>query len=230
MAAADLGADGMELCTWLACGGITPSSGLVDAVRSTVRIPLRVLVRSMPTGFVHDEAHLHAVLTDAEIYGGGALALVAGGLLPDGIADLQLMRAIKRVAPESEITFHRAIDHAKDPLAVLDTCLELGIDRILTSGGCSLAMDGTEVISRLVERAGDRLLIAAAGGINAGNVVQLVERTGIREVHFAAQRPKQGSAHPVAMSSVHQGLNFDVEPDRAKIEGVMNALVKAGLR
>lgn len=91
-------------------------------------------------------------------------------------------------------------------------------------------MDGAGVIAQLVRQAGDRLLVAAAGGINAGNAVELIERTGAGEIHFAAQRPRNAPVHAVAMSAANQGMNFDVEPDRAKIEGVMNALVKAGLR
>ena len=86
------------------------------------------------------------------------------------------------------------------------------------------------MLKQVVQRAGDRIMIAAAGGINAANVVELVERTGVMEVHFSAQRLKPGSAQGAGMSSTSQGVSFETEPDRAKIEGVMNALVKAGLR
>ena len=230
LAAEACGADTVELCTWLACGGVTPSSGLVDAVRSAVRIPVRVLVRPTPGGFVYAEAAIHALLTDAEILGGGAIGLVTGALLEAGEANMDLMAAVKRIAPESEITFHRAMDHAMDPIEVLDACMALAIERILTSGGATFALDGAARLKELVARAGDRLVIAAAGGINGTNVVELIERTGVQEVHFAAQLPKGATPHAVAMSSTNQGVSFEVEPDRAKIEGVMNALVKAGLR
>ena len=230
LVAQECGADSVELCVWLACGGITPSSGLVDAVRSALRIPVRVLVRPTPGGFVYADADMHALLTDAEILGGGAIGLVTGALLADGSANTELMHAVKQVAPESEITFHRAIDHATKPMDVLDACIGIGIDRILTSGASTYAMDGATLLKQLVDRAGDRLVIAAAGGINGSNVVELIQRTGVPEVHFAAQRPKSAPVHAVAISSTNQGVGFEVEPDRAKIEGVMNALVKAGLR
>jgi copper homeostasis protein len=83
LAAERAGADSVEICTWLACGGVTPSSGLVDAVRTAVRIPARVLVRPTPDGFVYDPASLHALLLDAEIFGGGAIGLVTGALKPN---------------------------------------------------------------------------------------------------------------------------------------------------
>ncbi|MBK9148954.1 MAG: hypothetical protein IPM12_14185 [Flavobacteriales bacterium] len=228
MAAAD--ADTVEVCTWLASGGVTPSNGLVDAVRSAVGLPVRVLVRPTPGGFVHTGAQAHAILVDAEVFGGGALGIVTGGLTEAGAPDAALMREVKRVAPESEITFHRAIDHAGDMLLAIDACLDLGVQRVLSSGGETLAIDGAARLKAMVDRAGDRLLIAAAGGINQGNVVELVERTGVREVHFAAQLAVKRVVHGAAMSSTHAGVSFDTEPDLAKIEGVLNALVKAGLR
>ena len=230
VAAESCGADGVELCTWLACGGITPSNGLVDAVRSAVEVPARVLVRPTPGGFVYTGPEVHAILIDAEVFGGGALGLVAGGLTEAGAPDVALMREVMRVAPESEFTFHRAIDHATDMLFALDACLDLGVHRVLSSGGETLALDGASRLKAMVERAGDRLLIAAAGGINPDNVVELVERTGVREVHFAAQVPVKSKLHGAAMSSTHAGVSFETEPDRAKIEGVLDALVKAGLR
>ncbi|HNR56284.1 MAG TPA: copper homeostasis protein CutC, partial [Flavobacteriales bacterium] len=142
IAAERAGADGVEVCSWLATGGITPSSGLVDAVRTAVRIPTRVLIRPTTGGFVYDPPAIHALLVDAEIFGGGAIGLVTGALLEDGGLNADLMRSVKRLAPESEITFHRAIDHAADPIAILTGCLALGIERILTSGGAASAVEG----------------------------------------------------------------------------------------
>lgn len=230
MAAERAGADSVEICTWLACGGVTPSSGLVDAVRTAVRIPTRVLVRPTPDGFIYDPAALHALLLDAEIFGGGAIGLVTGGLKADGTMDRDLMRSIAQLAPESELTFHRAVDHASDPVEVLEGCLALGVDRLLTSGGAALAHDGVATLQRLVEKAGEHCRIAAAGGINAENVVGIVERTGVSEVHFAAQGLISVAGAKVPLSAGHAGTSFAFAPDEAKIEAVMNALVKAGLR
>ncbi len=230
LVAQECGADSVELCTWLACGGITPSSGTVDAVRSAVRIPVRVLVRPTPGGFTYTDPEVHALLTDAEILGGGAIPLVTGALMADGGPNMELMSAVASLAPESELTFHRAIDRSRSPMQVLDACLANGVDRILTSGSNSLAVEGIPVIRSLVERAGSELVIAAAGGLNADNVVRVIEQTGVTEVHFAAQRPKVVGVHGVSLSSTASDGDFEVEPDRAKIEAVMNALVKAGFR
>lgn len=224
------GADRVEICSWLGCGGITPSSGLVDTIRNAVRVPVRVLVRPTPGGFQYSASETAVLLTDAEVFGGGALGLVTGLLNADGSIDAPIMRTLMSLAPESEITFHRAIDRSADPIRIFDTCLELGIDRILTSGGTTLAMDGVDVIQQLIRHAGERCAVAIAGGVRPENVVELVDRTGAQEVHFAAQRPLNLPLHGASMSSSQAGVNFGTEPDRAKIEGVMNALLKAGLR
>jgi copper homeostasis protein len=228
--AAACGADRLEICSWLACGGITPSSGLVDTVRNAVRVPVRVLVRPTPGGFHYSAAETAVLLTDAEVFGGGALGLVTGALDEAGDLHVAIMRSVIDLAPESEITFHRAIDRCTDPIRVVDACIELGIDRILTSGGATLATDGVSVIQRIIKHAGERCAVTIAGGIGPANVVELVERTGAQEIHFAAQRTISGPVPGASMSSSQAGMNFLSGPDAAKIEGVLNALVKAGLR
>ena len=152
------------------------------------------------------------------------------GLGEDGLADARLMEVVKSALGERGLTFHRAIDRSSDKLAAVDQCIAFGAHRVLTSGGETLALVGVSMLKQMVERAGEKLVIAAAGGINAGNVVELVEKTGVTEVHFSAQKPKAGKSDGAAMSSSHVGVNFEVVPDVEKIEGVMNALVKAGLR
>ncbi|MEZ4740148.1 MAG: copper homeostasis protein CutC [Flavobacteriales bacterium] len=230
MVAATLGVDSIEVCSWLACGGLTPSSGLVDAIRNAVRIPVRVLIRPTPTGFVYTDPDVAVLLTDAEVFGGGALSLVAGALDEKGGLHVPIMSAVKRLAPESEITFHRAIDHASDPIQVVDDCIALELDRILTSGGAARAVDGIPMIAQMVQRAKETCVIAVAGGVNADNVLEIVERTGTHEVHFAAQRTTERVGDGPALSSAGPNSWYGTVPDEAKIEAVLNALTKAGLR
>ncbi|HQV76591.1 MAG: hypothetical protein KBA60_04695 [Flavobacteriales bacterium] len=230
VAAQALGADSVEVCSWLACGGITPSSGLVDSIRVAVSIHVRVLIRTTPAGFVYTPAESRVLLTDAEVFGGGALSLVTGALTASGDLDQTLMRSVKEVAPESEVTFHRAIDVALDPIRIVDQCLALGIDRVLTSGGRTSAMDGIAGIKAIMTRCNGQFQVAIGGGVNPKNVVELVERTGAQEVHFSAQRALHRPQAGAAMSASSAGFDFGTEPDIAKIEGVLNELVKAGLR
>ena len=235
LAAAQAGVDSVELCAWLACGGVTPGPGLLSMMRDALKdrpVERRVLVRPGPGGFRYAAHDRQVIMRDALLLSvaDDAADIVTGALAEDGLVDVQLMELVKATLGERGMTFHRAIDHAVDPLAALDQCLALGIGRVLTSGGETLALDGAPMLKKMVALAGKRLVVAAAGGIHADNVVRLVEETGIEEVHFSAQKPKSGKPSGAAMSSSNVGVNFELEPDVAKIEGVMNALVKAGLR
>ena len=223
--AARSGVEHVELCTWLACGGVTPSSGMARCA-AAIGIPQRVLIRSLPGPFVPDEEERAAMLSDALALREHAFGLVIGALGPDDRIDPTFVKAICANTPSAEITFHRAIDRSRDVLEALDKCLELGVDRVLTSGGAISAFAGIEVLARMVDHAGDRIVIAAAAGIDPHNVVEIVERTGVREVHFSVQRPILGRGQ----GSIMEGGDHHPGCDEAKLEGVLNALVKAGLR
>lgn len=230
LAAANCGVESVEVCTWLACGGVTPSVGLVQGIRAIEQIVTRVLIRSTPGGFRYSVDDMAIMLTDARDLALHRVGLVVAALDEQGLPDEDFVSAAREQAGDAELTFHRAIDHASDLLRALDICRELAMQRVLTSGGRTLAMEGAPMLKRMVDQAGGRIRIAAAGGINPANVVELVERTGVNEVHFAAQRPAVSKAEGASMSSSNVGVNFDVEPDLRKIDGVLNALVKAGLR
>jgi len=83
------------------------------------------------------------------------------------------------------VTFHRAFDDCADPAAALERLIQLGVDRVLTSGGGRTAREGAEQIRRLVIQARERIGILAGGGIDGDNVAPIVRGTGVREVHFS---------------------------------------------
>lgn len=224
LAAQAAGADTVELCSWLAVGGVTPSAGTVRVVRERCTVPVRVLLRPHGGGFRYNADEADVIEKDALALGG---PLVMGALDDAGLPDVALMRRLLGLAVHRGTTFHRAIDHSTDLLRSADSCAELGFGRILTSGGRSTAVEGAEQLRQVVQRH-PQLIIAAAGGIRAENVVEVVQRTGVTEVHFAAQRPVAAPAGP-ALSSGGSADGLFV-PDVAKMEGVLNALVKAGLR
>lgn len=231
-AALNAGADSIEVCSCLPCGGLTPS---LSFVRSAARLEpsrMRVLLRPRPGGFVYTQEEVECAADDGLllIEEAADFGLVLGDVDGARIPAWLMWKGLMMKAPDREFTFHRAIDHASDMLHVLDACIDLGFHRVLTSGGASLAIDGAKRIREMVDQANGRIAIAAAGGINPGNVVEVVERTGVEEVHFAAQRPKPRMAALASMSSTHAAADLDTEPDVAKIDGVLNALVKAGLR
>ncbi|MCB0791826.1 MAG: hypothetical protein H6595_12185 [Flavobacteriales bacterium] len=231
LAASQAGADRLELCCWAECGGITPSMGQAVEVARAVDLPLRILIRPGPAGFRYSGHELAIMRLDAQAFSalprlGG---LVVGALDEADLPDRLFLENLRAAHAGQELTFHRAIDRSNDPLRALAFCRDAGMDRILTSGGRDRAMEGASTIARMVEGA-EGLRIAAAGGIGPEEVVQLVDATGVQEVHFSARRPADDHAPEVALASGGQGQGLWTLPDTAKIERVLEALDRAGLR
>jgi copper homeostasis protein len=113
--------------------------------------------------------------------------VVLGILRPDGTIDREPTANLAELARPMRVTFHRAIDVARDPQETLEVLVGLGIDRVLTSGQKATAMEGTAVIAALVRQARERITVMAGAGITEHNVARIVVQTGVREVHGTAR-------------------------------------------
>jgi copper homeostasis protein len=184
MAAVDGGADRLELCANLSVGGTTPDQTLIAAVIARVDVPVFAMIRPRGGSFVYTPAEIDRMRREIEM----ALDLAAAGVVlgvldTDGRVDMAQTRSLVSVAGGQRVTFHRAFDRTPDLLASLDTLISLGVARVLTSGGVATASEGAEVLATLVARAEGRIGILAGGGVRAGNVADIVRRSGVREVH-----------------------------------------------
>lgn len=178
------GAGRLELCARLDVGGTTPDLALIECVVREARVPVLAMIRPRGGDFVHSSAELarmHADVRDA--LRAGAAGVVLGALDATSRVDVAATASLVRAAGGAPVTFHRAIDDTPDALEALDALIELGVARVLTSGGAPTALDGAEVLAALVQRAGDRVTIVAGGGVRGGNARLVVERTGVRELH-----------------------------------------------
>jgi copper homeostasis protein len=188
LAAQTAGAQRVELCDNLVEGGTTPSLGMLELVCQSVFIAVNVIIRPRGGDFCYSDLELEVMRRDIlAAKTAGASGVVIGLLNPDGSVDLAHTRALVAVARPMSVTFHRAFDLARDPGEALEAICGLGIERILTSGQKPGAPQGIECIASLVKQAGGRTIILAGGGINAGNIADLVARTGVSEVHFSTR-------------------------------------------
>jgi copper homeostasis protein len=181
-------ADRIELCSALAEGGVTPSSGLITAVRSRLALPLYVIVRPRPGDFLYsfDEFEImrQDVLTARQL---GADGVVLGILREDGTVDVDRTRTLIEIARPMQVTFHRAFDMASDLGRAFEDVIATGADRILTSGGEQCAEAGISNIAALVKQAAGRIAVMGGAGINLTNVRDILDRTGVREIHTTAR-------------------------------------------
>ncbi len=188
LAAQDGGADRVELCSDLGNGGTTPSYGTLAVVRDRLRIPLYALIRPRAGDFCYDAGDIDMMLRDIEICVKlGCDGVVIGALDAGGDVDASICRELIAAAGALGVTFHRAFDVARDQIRALDAIIELGCERILTSGGEADAVGGAERISRFVQHAGSRLTIMAGAGLDPGNIRDVAERSEVRELHASAR-------------------------------------------
>jgi len=186
-AAQSAGADRVELCANLLEGGTTPSAGSVAWAQDALDIGVMVLIRPRGGDFVYSASETEVMLRDiASVKQAGVLGVVVGALCPDGSLDLPVVRALVEAARPMQVTFHRAFDMCVDPDTALEQLVDLGVDRILTSGRKDSAADGIATLARQVALAGDRLSIMPGGGILESDVRRVVLESGAHEVHFAA--------------------------------------------
>ncbi len=186
--AANAGADRIELCENITEGGTTTSYGALKTVREKLAIPIFPMIRARGGDFLYSEDEFEAMKKDILLCKElGFEGLVTGILNSDGSVDMERTKQLVDLAYPMEVTFHRAFDRSKDPLQSLEDIIACGCQRILTSGQVPSAWDGKELIKQLVEQGGDRIIIIPGSGVNSGNVLQLAEYTGAKELHTSAR-------------------------------------------
>jgi copper homeostasis protein len=182
------GAQRVELCAALVEGGITPSLGTIRACRDAVDIDIMVMIRPRGGDFYYTKWELDAMAKDiAECRKIGVTGVVFGMLTQNGlVAQTQVQQMVEEAGRDLSITFHRAFDVSADPFAALDTLIELGVDRVLTSGQAATVPEGKEMIRKLVDRSAGRIGILPGCGITPENVAEMVAFTGVSEFHATA--------------------------------------------
>jgi copper homeostasis protein len=190
------GADRLELCGALAMGGLTPSLGTLRAIKRESAIPVMSMVRPREGGMAYSEGEFQAMVLDAEIFvEEGADGLVFGFLTSDGDLDVSRCRSfLQRVraaagARSVQTVFHRAFDVVANPERALEQLVELGVDRILTSGREPLAVEGVAAIRRYIELSAGRIEILPGGGITLDTLERVVSETGADQVHLYLGEP-----------------------------------------
>jgi copper homeostasis protein len=176
----------------MAEGGVTPSVGLIEAVRNNVSIPVNVLIRPRGGDFLYSDREFSVMRRDIDRAGeAGADAIVTGILNRDGTVDIERTALLAEYASPMSVTFHRAFDMSRDPAGALEDVIATGATRILTSGQSRSALEGAQIIRNLVTAAGNRIVIMPGGGIDEFNVALLATATGATEYHLSGRRESQ---------------------------------------
>ena len=186
----------MELCSNLYESGTTPSAATIRWAVQMLDIPVFVLVRPRGGDFVYSELEFELLRSDIEFCRNeGVAGIVSGALLPDNSIDRERTRLLLDAAAPLPFTFHRAFDLTPDLNHSLETLIELGVDRVLTSGGKPTAPQAVSNLKNLHEQAAGRITILPGGGINSSNIAALLT-TGCAEFHMTGNAFVRSPALP----------------------------------
>ncbi|GAA4318916.1 copper homeostasis protein CutC [Mucilaginibacter gynuensis] len=190
LAAQEGGAVRVELCDNLNDGGTTPSAGQILTARKLLHIKLYVLIRPRGGDFLYNDTEYDIITSDVRFcIDSGCDGIVIGILKSDGTVDKERCRELVQLAKKwgLGVTFHRAFDMCVDLYQALEDIIEIGCDRILTSGGKTSAIEGASVLNHLVEKAAGRITIMPGCGVNEHNAADIVKFTGATELHSTAK-------------------------------------------
>jgi copper homeostasis protein len=218
------GADRIELCAALPLGGLTPSAGLMR-LAAEAPVPVYAMVRPREGDFIFTSAEAEVMRADIRAARQAGLAgVVLGAATPEGRLDVPLLSSLMAEAAGMGTTLHRVVDTLADPAAALADTIALGFERILTSGGAGSALAGSTTIRRLHELAAGRIAIMAGGGLRAANAIDVLQRTGVDELH--------GSCAAALAAPVRSGPAFQSEApmlvDPAEVAAIKSLIATYG--
>ncbi len=227
-AAAEGGADRIELCSALSEGGLTPSYGLIETCKNDFDIPVFPIIRPRAGDFLYTDEEFEIIQKDVLLCKQlGCDGIVTGFLLPDGNIDKNRISVIVQSAYPMQVTFHRAFDRCREPFSALEDIIDAGCHRILTSGQHIKATEGTALIRQLIQAANSRIIIMPGSGVRKENIKDLAEKTGATEFHSSLRsfsESKMKFIHPAFAAIKEEYLISAVDP------GEVQALRKALLR
>ncbi|KAJ2964604.1 hypothetical protein NQZ79_g478 [Umbelopsis isabellina] len=208
-------------------------SGTIRATLKAVKIPVMVIIRPRGGDFLYDELEFESMIEDVKFAKeAGAHGVVLGILTKDGEVDIERNKRLISLARPMEVTFHRAFDMAADPHVALDKLIEIGADRVLTSGQQKTALQGAELLADLKKSAAGKLIIMPGCGVNEKTVGDIAAKVQPEEVHLSALKTIVGG---MVYRNVKASMSIDASSDQEysidiadgdKIKAVINVLEK----
>ncbi|HRD56913.1 MAG TPA: copper homeostasis protein CutC [Ferruginibacter sp.] len=220
------GANRIELCDNPDEGGTTPSYGFIKAARDVLTIDLYPIIRPRGGDFLYSDAEFEIMKSDIKVCKVfGCNGISTGILKADGTIDKVRCKELADLAKPMKVTFHRAFDRVNDFNKALEDIIEIGCERVLTSGGKPNVADALETLSGLVKQAGDRIIIMPGSGVRSENIQMIAAKTGAKEFHSSARKMMESKMN-FTNANMKENLQFaalDIEEAKR-----INLILKQG--
>lgn len=178
------GADRVELCDNLDVGGTTPSYGTIKTTVEKLKIPVFVMIRPRGGNFCYNKNEVEIMKKDIELCKAlGVKGIVLGVLTKNDEIDYPLLKELIDLAAPMEVTFHKAIDDLENPVLEIKKLAEIGVKRILSSGTKAKALDGKDILNKMIAEANDDITVIVAGGVTTDNFDEISKEIVSTEYH-----------------------------------------------
>ncbi|WP_449440546.1 copper homeostasis protein CutC [Pedobacter steynii] len=215
LAAQEGGAIRVELCDNLPEGGTTPSYSTIALAKKMLSIKVYPIIRPRGGDFLYSDLEFNLMKEDIKICKSlNCDGVVIGILKADGSVDKERCAELIAEAKPMPVTFHRAFDMSNDMEKALEDIIELGCERILTSGGEASAIKGADMLARLIKQADGRIIIMPGAGVSAANIADIIKLTGAKEFHASARHAVKSEMQfrnpRLSMGSVADEFSYDL--------------------
>ena len=200
------GANRLELCSNLIIGGTTPSLELFKKIKNNLDIKINVLIRPRFGDFLYSDDEFEIIKNEIEQFKNlGANGIVFGALNSNGTLDIKKMKEALKIAENMDFTLHRAFDVCKEPFTVLNQCIDLKINTILTSGQEDNCVLGKNLLKELVKKANGKIDILVGAGVSSNNIEKIANFTNAKSFHLSGKIEKN-SLMEYRKQNVNMGL------------------------
>ncbi len=204
------GADRIELCSALALGGLTANAGFVQKSLDLATIPLYAIIRPRAGDFIYSEQEVDIMVSDIKFMKLlGIQGVVIGALTPEGDIDEAALKRLMTASRDIGVTFHRAFDLCNDPKQALETLINAGCERVLTSGQQAKAEQGCELLKELVVQADGRISIMPGAGVTPENAEKIIAITKVKELHLSGKTTRKSAMKPHSTVTMGTEQNAD---------------------
>ncbi len=215
----------IELNCALNLGGLTPSLAMVKQARALYSGKIIVMIRCRPGGFTYSHKEMAVHFQDIEIFRPYVDGYAFGCLRDNGEIATELLGQIREITQGKELAFHRAFDLVTDCDKAMQELIICGVDRVLSGGLKKLAQDGWQNLRHLQQKYGQSIVILAGGGVKANNILDLAEKTGIKEFHASLLTMKYNRDSKADLSYATQDENNHYEGlDESQLREMLNEI------